>query len=424
MSALVLGIDVGTSGVRVAAVAGGETIAMVEVAMAQPDRQGASVTQSPAIWWESVRAALAEMARRIAMAEVAAVAVDGTSGTVLAVDARGRPLAPARMYNDSCSQALAAVIANVAPAESAAHGATSALGRAIELQNVPGLVRVLHQADWIAGHLCGRYDVSDENNALKTGYDPVQRCWPEWVETAGMTPGLLPAVVPAGRAIGFAATPAARELGFSPAAVVVAGTTDGCASFLATGAREPGEGVTSLGSTLVLKLLSRQPLFAPAYGLYSHRIGDDWLAGGASNSGGAALLPFFSPQRMAELEQAIDPDQPTGLDYYPLPGRGERFPINDADLAPRIAPRPADDARFLQGLLEGVAGVEALGYRRLRELGGPPLASIRTVGGGARNKAWSRIRSRLLQAPMLDADSEAAAVGTARLAQRGLAATG
>ena len=53
-------------------------------------------------------------------------------------------------------------------------------------------------------------------------------------------------------------------------AVVVAGATDGCAAFLATGVDKPGEAVTSLGSTLVLKLASEQPLFAPEYGLYSH----------------------------------------------------------------------------------------------------------------------------------------------------------
>jgi len=51
-----------------------------------------------------------------------------------------------------------------------------------------------------------------------------------------------------------------------------------------------------------------------------------WLAGGASNSGGAALLAHFTPDRMAELSPRIDPETDTGLDYYPLPAPGERFP--------------------------------------------------------------------------------------------------
>ena len=75
---------------------------------------------------------------------------------------------------------------------------------------------------------------------------------------------------------------------------VVAGTTDGCAAFLASGASEAGDGVTSLGTTLTLKLLSATPVFAPQFGVYSHRIGDQWLAGGASNSGGGVLASLFS----------------------------------------------------------------------------------------------------------------------------------
>jgi sugar (pentulose or hexulose) kinase len=125
---------------------------------------------------------------------------------------------------------------------------------------------------------------------------------------------------------------------------------------------------------------------------------------------------------MRALEPAVKPDEPTGLDYYPLPGPGERFPINDPALQPRIAPRPADDATFFQALLEGIAGIEALGYARLAELGGPALKSVRTVGGGARNAALAAIRARRLGVPLIAPDEEEAAVGAARLAWRGLGA--
>ena len=101
-------------------------------------------------------------------------------------------------------------------------------------------------------------------------------------------------------------------------------------------------------------------------------------------------------------------------DYYPLPGPGERFPFADPYLPPRETPRPADDARFLQGLLEGIARIEALGYQRLAGLGGPALVSIRTVGGGARNAAWTAIRRRALGVELLPAKSEEAAVGAAK----------
>ena len=82
---------------------------------------------------------------------------------------------------------------------------------------------------------------------------------------------------------------------------------------------------------------------------------------------------------------------PTGLDYYPLPGTGERFPVNDPALTLRLAPRPADRVVFLQGLLEGIARIEARGYELLAELGAPQLTALGTTGGGAQNPARERI---------------------------------
>ena len=422
---LVLGVDVGTSGVRLAAVDAGEAlVAMAAVPMAAADVDGPGVRQDPEVWWRATVTAFADMATRVDLRRVRAVSVDGTSGTIVGVDAAGAPMAAARMYNDHCRGETARRIAAVAPPETAAHGSTSALGRAIELQQVPGVVRILHQADWIAGRLSGRFDVTDENNALKTGYDPVARCWPPWIAATGVGMAKLPQVVPAGTVTTVAVSEEGRALGLAPATMFVAGTTDGCAAFLATGAGQAGDAVTSLGSTLVVKLMSPRPLFVPQVGLYSHRVGDSWLAGGASNAGGAALRKYFTPERMAELEGDLDPDHPTGLDYYPLPATGERFPINDPAMEPRVTPRPADDVRFLQGLLEGIAAVEALCYRRLAELGGPRPTSLRTVGGGARNRAWTRIRARCLELDFVAARSEEAAVGTARLAWRGLHAGG
>ena len=204
-------------------------------------------------------------------------------------------------------------------------------------------------------------------------------------------------MVSAGERTGTILPAIAQRYGLPRDTAIVAGTTDGCAAFLASGASDPGDGVTSLGTTLTLKLLSDRPVFAPNYGIYSHRIGDQWLAGGASNSGGAALAVHFDRDAIVRLSPLIDPDHPTGLDYYPLPKPGERFPINDPALPSNVAPRPDDERLFFQGLLEGIAGIEALGYRRLAELGASSLTTLRTVGGGAANEAWTRIRERRLK---------------------------
>ena len=211
----------------------------------------------------------------------------------------------------------------------------------------------------------------------------------------------------------------AASLGMAPGCTIVAGTTDGCASFLATGASAAGDGVTALGTTLTLKLLSVRPVFSPPHGVYSHRIGDRWLVGGASNSGGKALLRYLTPARMAELVPCLRPDHPTGLHWHPLPAPGERFPVADPTLAFDPQPLPTDEATLFQGLLEGIAEVEERAYRLLTELGAPPLRSMRTVGGGAGNLAWMDIRARLLGVPMLPPVNLEAGYGAALLARGG-----
>jgi hypothetical protein len=420
---LALGIDVGTSGVRAVALDAARTVVAAASAKLPPSRRiGAGLEQEPEDWWKATRACVAELARSIDLARVRRIAVDGTSGTLLLVDRDGRPLSPGLMYNDARATDAAARVARVAPPESGAHGPTAALAKLLHLLAIglpPETAHAMHQADWIAGRLAGRFGFSDENNALKLGWDPVARSWPDWLRQVELPLALLPEVLVPGARVG-AAGPEARALGLPADAEIRAGTTDGVAAFIATGADTPGDGVTSLGSTLVVKLLSPAPLFAPGEGVYSHRLGERWLAGGASNSGGAALLVHFPADRIEALSGEIDPATPSRLDYYPLPAPGERFPVADPTMAPRVTPRPADDARFLQGLLEGIAGIEAAAYRRLAALGGPALRRVLSVGGGAGNAAWTEIRRRRLGVPVATVGRADAAFGAALLAQEGV----
>ena len=150
--------------------------------------------------------------------------------------------------------------------------------------------------------------------------------------------------------------------------------------------------------------------------MYSHRLGDRWLVGGASNAGGATLLEFFNRCDIRRYTRLMKPHQATGLDYYPLPAAGERFPLANPKLQPRLDPRPASDAVFFQGILEGLAAIEQQGYRLLAELGAGYPHKVLTVGGGAKNAAWMQIREQRLAVPVARATHEEAAFGAALLA--------
>lgn len=415
---LYLGLDLGTSGCRVVAIdEHGAVHGRAEFAYAAPIRAGVNVEQPPALWWQGTLAVIKALLRQVEARQVCALALDATSGTLLLADAHGQPLTPALMYNDARALALHA------PHNSAAHGTASGLAKLLWLQHHTDTAQVrhaLHHADWVVGRLCGRYDITDENNALKTGYDVQAKRWPAWLHALGLRTQWLPQVVEPGTRIGTLTLQAALELGLPPTTQIVAGTSDSTAAIIATGANAAGEAVTSLGSTLVVKVIAEQPVFAPEHGVYSQPLGKRWLVGAGSNSGGAVLRSFFSDAQMAAMTPQVNPDTPTGLDYYPLLAPGERFPYNDPNHAPRLTPRPRDDVTFFQGLLEGIARIEQRGYQVLAQLGAPRPTSIRSVGGGAQNHAWTKLRARLLEVPMLTPEHQQAAYGAALLALRGV----
>ncbi len=417
-----IGLDLGTSGCRAIAIdPTGEVVA--EAREPLPDSQhpvpGAS-EQDPRDWWEAVGRVLGRLlARR--HGHPRALSVDATSATLLLCDGQGVPCTPALMYDDTRARPQAKLIDRYAPADSPARGPGAALAKLLWLlQHAPDAKRVrhaVHQADWVNGRLLGSFGLADESNLLKMGYDPGTRRWPDWMQTLSIPEGMLPRARPVGAVLGTIEATVAQRLGLPRETILVAGTTDSNAATLAAGIRRPGDAVTSLGSTLVLKILCDRRVASARYGIYSHRIGHRWLAGGASNTGGRVLRQHFDDRALIELSRQIDPDSPTGLDYYPLPAIGERFPHNAPDMQPRMQPQPADRKLFLHAMLEGIADIEAEGYTRLAELGAAYPQRVYSSGGGAANETWRRIRERRLGVPVLRAAHTEAAYGAALLAR-------
>ncbi len=405
-----LGIDFGTSGARLVAID----------------------TDCNVLWWgtrdlrdREWREMLFSLIQTVPIAvktRVKRIAIDGTSSTVLLCDSNGQLVGQPILYSDDRGRAVLDQLRSLAPAGHPVISATSSLAKLFWLMAKPDLAMqaqyLLHQADWLAYHLHGKLGISDYHNALKLGYDVESLCYPDWLEQHPYRP-LLPQVLAPGTPIGTVLPQVAQELGLAADCVVCAGTTDSIAALIASGVKIPGAAVTSLGSTLVIKLLSHTRVDDANYGIYSHRLGDLWLVGGASNTGGAVLRHFFSDAELVKLSQEINPNSPSNLDYYPLLIPGERFPINDPNLAPRITPRPDRAVDFLAGLLEGMAKIEARGYQLLSQLGATPLTAVYTAGGGAKNPVWTKIRQRYLPVPISISKHQEAAYGAALLAQSG-----
>ena len=417
---LSLGIDFGTSGVRAITInPANQAIAQSRYAFESPQ-----AAATPALWQQALWAIINALDRSIRQ-QIARIAINGTSGTVLLCDEAAQPVTSALMYSDDRARAVLTRIAKVAPASSPTLSATSSLAKALwwhdtlEADRLDRVSYLAHQADWLASLLHGQPRTSDYHNALKLGYDVRSLAYPSWLMNLPVA-AWLPQVRVPGEAIAPILPAIAEQFSLPKTCQICAGTTDSIAAFLASGADQPGEAVTSLGSTLVLKLLSPHPVDNQSFGIYSHRLGDLWLVGGASNTGGAVLKQFFSSAQLLELTAQIDISQPCKLDYYPLTAPGERFPISDPDYPPRLAPRPPQDKDFLYGLLDAMSRIEADGYQKLSSLGAPALQRVFTAGGGAQNPVWQALRQRRMGVKVRAADHTEAAYGTARLAQDGL----
>ncbi|OIP77691.1 MAG: carbohydrate kinase [Oscillatoriales cyanobacterium CG2_30_44_21] len=426
-----LGIDFGTSGVRAIAINGkSEVVALSRVDYEIGDWQ---------TWQRSLYQVIIDLPIKIRK-NIQKIVIDGTSATTLICDRQGKPIFSPMLYGDTCAAEILNEVKAIAPPQHLALSSSSSFAKLLTLTNEIKLLAkrspnsvsqspwyFLHQADWLGYLLHGKLGVSDYHNALKLGYDQQALTYPDWLLAwSRQNPAIvLPEIFAPAATVGTVQGAIAAKLGLSKSCEVGAGTTDSNAAFLASiGKTSPkiGTAVTSLGSTMVLKVLSDRPINHPNYGIYSHRFEYDqmgclWLVGGASNVGGAVLKHFFSNQQLLELSDRLDPNIASPLDYYPLLKAGDRFPINDPQLQPRLHPRPDSSVDFLHGLLESMARIEAQGYGLLQQLGVTPIQKIYTVGGGAQNQAWTKIRYRHLQIPLLVTTQTEAAYGSALLAK-------
>jgi len=284
----------------------------------------------PKAWMDSVHTLLQrayEQAPQL-LSTTKSICVSGTSASCLLVDTQnGSTYRDAKMYdydvsdNKASSSSTAAeaeaeaslqtlkVIDRYAPLNHVARANTSALSKLLHYHLSSPLSKfevLAHQSEYVANtvflstpsHHNLKYNarkestatpnnhrrfVSDWHNALKLGYDVQTLSWPNWVLESMKSIGMenpidiLPLVVAPGQIVGNITKSVIERYGIASDAVVVGGTTDSNAAFIAAtatvggGLPKYGTAVTSLGSTLALKMLSRTFVEDSKRGVYSHR---------------------------------------------------------------------------------------------------------------------------------------------------------
>jgi len=437
---LVMGIDVGTQGARVIICdERGNTLSLSGEPFASDvtvaDLLPGSFEQIPERWWEAVSRAVRRAVNGLPSAgagasDIAAIAVDSTSGTVLPVDSDGNPLRPAIMYSDTRAT-LEASECNAAGSELTdklgyQFGASFGLPKILWLmRNEPEVwsraARVIHAADYISGCLTGDFSRSDTSNAMKTGYDLAENRWPRFISsTLGIAESKLPAVAIPGETVGSVGYECAAATGLKTGTPVVAGVSDGTAGFLASGASQAGDWNSTIGTTLVMRGVSAGLIGDPKGRIYCHRHPDGhWLPGGASNVGAECVAANFPDEDLDRLNREALGLTPTRLLSYPLARTGERLPFVDEYAQGFVHGEVGSREELYTALLEGVAFVERWCLDLMSDLGCDVGDTVYATGGAARSAEWMTIRAsvldkRIVRPRVADAVMGAALVAASR----------
>ncbi len=408
---LFVGIDVGTGGVRALAVSGlGEVAGQAAVAFqgTVPSARADWHEQPAEAWWRAVCEATRTLVAKLKTAgrapdRLAAVAVDGTSGTLVALDATGQPLRPAILYNDGRAEEeaeeLNALAGEFCQKLGYRFAPSFSLAKVLWLENhEPAIFEktaiLAHQTDYVVGRLSGEYGVSDYSNALKTGYDLVDECWPGWLTGLSSVVSRLPRVVAPGTPVGRVSAQGAENTGLPEGLAVISGASDGTAAALASGLARPGDYNSTLGTTLVFKGISSRLCRHPDGLIYCHKLpGGLWLPGAASNTGCEWMGRWFGELDPAEMDRMAGPRLPSRYIAYPLARRGERFPRLCPEAEGFCEPQADDVVDRYAACIQGVAMVERLGYAVLDEAIGTRGGEVLSTGGGSRSDLWMQCRA-------------------------------
>jgi D-ribulokinase len=285
----------------------------------------AAAGSSPQQWLSAVDSLLHEVPTELKQ-QLKSICVSGTSATCLLVDrnchttvTRGPAMYNFNVLLEQPQHGKAALeqLQAIAPTHHTSLTGTSALMKLLtwhhEAELQPHEV-LCHQADYVSAYIRGTADsdestaattddgntattagdtqqttanpiVSDWNNALKAGFDVELLQWPDWLLSLGASSSgsssssdsnsssiaqCLPLVLQPGAVISTVGAAFAERHSIPADCIVAAGTTDSIAAFLAAGVHEEGAAVTSLGSTIALKLLSTHRVEDASRGVYRY----------------------------------------------------------------------------------------------------------------------------------------------------------
>ncbi len=433
-----LGIDVGTSAIKLLLVDGEEKVqaeASVPLEVSRPEPLFSE--QDPEDWWRATEAGVARLraAAPGALAATEAIGLSGQMHGATLLGASDEVLRPAILWNDGRSAAQCRELLRREPRLPEITGNLAFPGftapkilwvQANEPEVAARLRKVLLPKDYLRLRMTGA-SVADTNDASGTLWlDVAARRWSDAMLAAtGLDVTNMPDLVESNAPSGQLRSSVATDWGLSPGVVVAGGAGDNAAGAIGAGVVMPGQGLLSLGTSGVYLLAGDR--FSPnpdtAAHAFCHALPDAWMQTAvllsaasclswiAKATGGATEATLLN-----ELEERASTSPVLFLPYL----SGERTPWNDPELRGAFVGLSHDTTRsdLVQAVLEGVAFAFADGQDALLAAGGV-VESLLVSGGGARSLYWGRILASALNQTLQypEGAEMGPSLGAARLAR-------
>ena len=434
-----IGIDLGTSGVKVALLNAQGEVAAIGSAPLQVSRPHALWSeQDPESWWLATDQAMQALAQQHALSEVKAIGLSGQMHGATLLDNAHRLLRPAILWNDGRSGEQCRELEQRVPASRQITGNLMMPGftapkllwvRQHEPDIFQRVAKVLLPKDYLRWRLSGDF-ASDMSDAAGTMWlDVARRDWSDlMLDACGLTRDQMPRLFEGNVVTGSLSGEIAARWGM-PAVPLVAGGGDNAAGAVGVGMTEPGQGMLSLGTSGVYFVVSDGYLSNPQRAVHSfcHALPQRWhlmsviLSAAACLDWAAALTGCADvPQLLAEAERADENGAP--LWFLPYLS-GERTPHNNPQATGVFFGLTHQHGRpeLARAVLEGVGYALAQGMDAVHECGVAP-SSIMLIGGGARSALWRQMLADI-SGQTLDycqGGEVGPALGAARLAQLAL----
>ena len=261
----VVGIDLGTSGVKVLLTDEKGTPQASARAEYLPDfYEGGCVEQDPEVWWEGTLKALKALFKENpdTADKVGAIAVSGQMHSSVFLDKAGKVIRPALLWNDTRTSKQVKEIFDLAGGKEKLLDMTCNLAlegftlpkilwlKENEPENFARLDRVIMPKDYINYRLSGEIatDLSDAAGTLLL--DVKKSDWStELCEKVGVSPSILPKLLPSVGVVGNVKADVCSETGLKPECKVVCGGADNSCAAVGNGVVKAGQGVVSIGTS-------------------------------------------------------------------------------------------------------------------------------------------------------------------------------